>query len=62
MTDRIPFLLGKLNRAEPLTAAEHSDCLRFGINPEGRPRPRPRLAPLAIASGCSAQTFRRIFG
>lgn len=62
-SDRIGFLLAKLDRAEPLSAHERSDCLRLGINPEGQPRRRPRTAyELAHVSGCSDRTYRSIFG
>lgn len=61
-SERIAHLLGRLHTDQPLSAAEYDECLRLGIKPDGE-RPRKRgLANLAIASGCSPETFRSIFG
>jgi hypothetical protein len=63
MTDRMTTLLTKLYAGETLTTDEQLDCSRFGIVtwPPAPPR-RVTAADVAAKTGCSARTFRGIFG
>lgn len=61
--DRIAYLLGKLHSGAQISAAEHDECLRLGIKPDGERAPhRMSAADVATKSGCSERTFRSIFG